>query len=113
MMPPARPDHSMSIGVSHGPINAPSTTEVAAPPRKPSQVFLGLMAGVILVRPNSLPQVYCATSLNWVMNTRKKRSPAPPATGFTAFPANSKYAMCDSVNTVIISPQERVPTDLR
>src|SRR5215467_9416964 len=86
---------------------------VAMPPIRPSQVFLGLTCGVTLWRPSSLPQQYCATSLNCVSTTRKNRSPIPPATGFTASPDTSSHAMWESVNTVIISPQESVPTARR
>ena len=80
------------------------------PPTSPSQVFFGLTVGVTLWRPVSLPQVYCATSLNWVSMTRKNRSPRPPAIGFTASPETSSIAMWLKVNTVIIRPQESVPT---
>src|SRR5262249_8645581 len=66
-----------------------------------------------LVAAHSLPQQYCATSLNCVSTTRKKRSPIPPPTGFTASPDTSSHAMWESVNTVIISPQESVPTARR
>ena len=66
-------------GVNSGPKNQISAAVVAQPPRKPSQVLLGLTFGMILLRPNSLPQTYCATSLNSVATSRKNTSPAAPA----------------------------------
>src|SRR5262245_28061552 len=82
----------------------------ATPPIRPSQVFFGLTVGVTLWRPNSLPQQYCATSLNWVSATRKDRRPSPPATGLTRSPETKSHAMWLKGNTVIIRPQDSGPT---
>ena len=86
---------------------------MATPPIRPSQVLLGLTLGVTLCRPRSLPQQYCATSLNWASNTGNSSKPIPPATGFGTSPETSSIAMWLSANTVSISPQESVPTALR
>src|SRR5690606_24580746 len=68
-----------SSGANSGPANQISAAVETQPPMKPSQVLLGLTLGVILRRPNSLPQTYCATSLNSVAASSRKTSPAGPA----------------------------------
>ena len=114
MMAPAsaRP-HNIHRG-QMGPIIAATIDVKALPPRKPSQVFSALTVGVILCLPKSLPQVNCATSLNCAMKTRKKRSPAPPATRIGGAPSQRAGKPCsEMVNTVIIKPQLTVQTARR
>src|SRR4029077_4646992 len=97
-------------GVRYGPISEATAIVVATPPISPSQVLFGLTFGVTLRLPNSLPQQYCATSLNWASTTRKNNSPPPPATGFAALPATRRIAIWLKPNTVSITPQVSVPT---
>ncbi len=64
-------------------------------------------------RPISLPQVNCATSLNWVAITRNNSNPAPPAEKDSAGSSPSSMAVWLRPKTVIIRPQLRVPMALR
>ena len=68
-----------SSGVNQGPRNQISRAVAAQPPRKPSQVLLGLILGMILRRPSALPKTYWATSLNSVASSRNSARPAGPA----------------------------------
>ena len=79
------------------------------PPIKPSQVFFGLILGITLCLPNSLPQVYCATSLNCVRNTKYNIKPAPPPAGFLSSGNTNKNAIWLRLNTVVIMPQCKEP----
>ena len=113
MISPAAMAMGHSMGVSTGASSTASTVVVATPPRKPSQVLLGLTLGTTLRRPSIFPHRYWQTSLNWVRKTRYSTSPAPPATGLPAAGSTSRKATWLMLKTMVISPQCRVPTARR
>ena len=62
-------DSTQVNGVIHH-IALPMAVAASPPPMKPSTVFDGLTTGAIFVRPNSLPNTYCMTSLICTTSSR-------------------------------------------
>ena len=57
MKPNIRPSSNVN-GVNNGAAKPEQIVIVITAPKKPSQVLFGLTFGIILFRPNNLPQIY-------------------------------------------------------